>query len=97
MVRTIDKTKEMEEQEKIMLKAKEFTVGLKYFINTMGCKLNENDSEKIAGMLTKMGYEEANAVEEANLVVFNTCCIRENAEEKLFGKLRRIEKPKKSK
>ena len=53
----------------------------------MGCKLNENDSEKIAGMLEKMGYEETTKVEEANIVVFNTCCIRENAEEKLFGKL----------
>lgn len=60
---------------------------MKYFINTMGCKLNENDSEKIAGMLVEMGYEEASAPQEANIVVFNTCCIRENAEEKLFGKL----------
>lgn len=60
---------------------------LKYFINTMGCKLNENDSEKIAGMLEKMGYEATQGVEDANIVVFNTCCIRENAEEKLFGKL----------
>lgn len=67
-------------------------MSLKYYINTMGCKLNENDSEKIAGMLTNMGYEETDKVEEANIVVFNTCCIRENAEEKLFGKLRRIKK-----
>lgn len=96
MIETMDKTKEIEEQEKIMLRAKEFTLDLKYFINTMGCKLNENDSEKIAGMLTKMGYEEANTVEEANLVVFNTCCIRENAEEKLFGKLGELKNLKKA-
>ncbi|MBQ9279828.1 MAG: tRNA (N6-isopentenyl adenosine(37)-C2)-methylthiotransferase MiaB [Clostridia bacterium] len=75
--------------------AKEYTTGLKYFINTMGCKLNENDSEKIAGMLTKMGYSEAKSVEEANIVVFNTCCIRENAEEKLFGKLGELKNLKK--
>lgn len=60
---------------------------MKYFINTMGCKLNENDSEKIAGMLIEMGYEETVSPLDANIVVFNTCCIRENAEEKLFGKL----------
>lgn len=60
---------------------------MKYFINTMGCKLNENDSEKIAGMLIEMGYEETSSPLDANIVVFNTCCIRENAEEKLFGKL----------
>lgn len=53
----------------------------------MGCKLNENDSEKIAGMLVEMGYEETTSPLDANIVVFNTCCIRENAEEKLFGKL----------
>ena len=81
--------------EKTMLMAKEYTVGLKYFIYTMGCKLNENDSEKIAGMLTEMGYLEASCVEEANLVVFNTCCIRENAEEKLFGKLGELKNLKK--
>lgn len=75
------------DEEKVMLHAKEYTVGLKYFINTMGCKLNENDSEKIAGMLTEMGYEEADSIQNANIVVFNTCCVRENAEEKLFGKL----------
>ena len=73
--------------DEVFQEAKMYTNGLKYFINTMGCKLNENDSEKIAGMLTKMGYSETDKVEEANVVVFNTCCIRENAEEKLFGKL----------
>ena len=50
-------------EEKIMLQAREYTVGLKYFINTMGCKLNENDSEKIAGMLTEMGYEETDSIQ----------------------------------
>ena len=76
--------------EKAMREAKKYTKGLTYFIHTMGCKLNENDSEKIAGMLEQMGYTKASQMEEANLVVFNTCCIRENAEEKLFGKLRGI-------
>ena len=58
-----------------------------YVIYTMGCQLNENDSEKISGMIEKMGYTPASQVEEADLVVFNTCCVRENAEDRLFGKL----------
>ena len=78
---------EIQKQYEYMKKIKEKVSGLKYCINTMGCKLNENDSEKISGMLTQMGYTETNQIEEANLVVFNTCCIRENAEEKVFGKL----------
>ena len=60
----------------------------KYFINTMGCKLNEADSEKIAGMLETMGFIKSEDFDDANIVVFNTCSIRENAEEKVFGKLR---------
>ena len=62
---------------------------LKYSILTMGCQLNENDSEKIAGMLTQMGYTETLNFEDADMVIFNTCCVRENAEERLFGKVRR--------
>lgn len=65
---------------------------LKYSILTMGCQLNENDSEKIAGMLTQMGYTETPNFEDADMVIFNTCCVRENAEERLFGKVRRNQK-----
>ena len=53
----------------------------------MGCMLNENDSEKICGMLEKMGYEKSEDPKQADLIIFNTCCVRENAEEKLFGKI----------
>ena len=60
---------------------------LKYAIMTMGCQLNENDSEKICGMLEQMGYTKTENIEEANLAIFNTCCVRENAEERLFGKI----------
>ncbi len=62
----------------------------KYYILTMGCMLNENDSEKLCGMIEKMGYEKCNNPMEANLIVFNTCCVRENAEDKLFRKTWRI-------
>lgn len=69
---------------------------LKYSILTMGCQLNENDSEKIAGMLEKMGYSEISDYKNADLVIFNTCCVRENAEERLFGKIGEIKKIKES-
>ena len=59
----------------------------KYNILTMGCQLNENDSEKLCGMLEKMGYTKTEDMKEANIAIFNTCCVRENAEERLFGKV----------
>ena len=68
---------------------------LKYHILTMGCSLNENDSEKICGMLEHMNYKKTDNINEANFVVFNTCCIRENAEDRLFGKLGEVKKLKK--
>ena len=67
---------------------------LKYHILTMGCQLNENDSEKICGMLEKMGYTKTDEMMDADLVIYNTCCVRENAEEKLFGKLGEVKKQK---
>ena len=65
---------------------------LKYTIFTMGCQLNENDSEKICGMLEEMGYTKTDVIEESNFVIFNTCCVRENAEDKLFGKLGEVKR-----
>ena len=70
---------------------------LKYNILTMGCQLNENDSEKICGMVEKMGYTKTDDILLADLVIYNTCCVRENAEEKLFGKLGEVKKLKESK
>ncbi len=66
----------------------------KYMILTMGCKLNENDSEKIAGMLEELGYSKTEVAEESDVFVINTCCVRENAEEKVFGKLGELKKNK---
>ena len=65
---------------------------LKYYILTMGCQLNENDSEKLCGMLEKMNYTRTEEMSNADLVLFNTCCVRENAEEKLFGKVGEVKK-----
>ncbi len=70
-------------------------VGKKYLLKTYGCQGNLADSEKIAGMLEMMGFEETNNELEATLVLFNTCAIRENAEERVFGELGRLQKYKK--
>ncbi len=70
---------------------------LKYSILTMGCQLNENDSEKLSGMMEKMNYQKVENLKEADLIVFNTCCVRENAEDKLFGKLGEVKKYKEQK
>ena len=86
-------------QEKYVEKVKSINSGKdkKYYILTMGCQLNENDSEKLAGMLSEMEYSETNELNKADIVVFNTCCVRENAEERLFGKIGEIKKLKENK
>ena len=90
---------EIELQKEYIEKVKELNKNkdLKYYILTMGCSLNENDSEKICGMLEEMNYTKTTNIEEANFIVFNTCCIRENAEDKLFGKLGEVKRIKKEK
>ncbi len=67
-----------------------------YNILTYGCQMNEHDSEKIGGMLTSIGYEETNDESNADLVIFNTCLIRENAELKVYGKLGEVKGLKRS-
>lgn len=58
-----------------------------YFIITYGCQMNAHDSEKLAGMLTEMGMQAAKTREDADLILFNTCCIRDNAERKALGNM----------
>ena len=69
----------------------------RYFIMTMGCQLNENDSEKMAGILEEAGYTKTEKMDSADVIVFNTCCVRENAEDRLFGKLGETKKFKENK
>ncbi|HEX2039560.1 MAG TPA: tRNA (N6-isopentenyl adenosine(37)-C2)-methylthiotransferase MiaB [Acidimicrobiales bacterium] len=59
----------------------------KFLVRTFGCQMNEHDSERIAGLLESEGMEATDSVEEADVVVLNTCCIRENADNKLYGNL----------
>jgi tRNA-2-methylthio-N6-dimethylallyladenosine synthase len=77
----------MEEQKGYIeaLKTRVSGTGLKYHIVTYGCQMNVHDSEKLAGMLYEIGYEETENQQEADLILFNTCCVRENAELRVYG------------
>ena len=66
----------------------------RYHIVTYGCQMNVHDSEKIAGMLTELGYSPCDSMDEADIVVFNTCCIRENAENHAYGNIGMLKKLK---
>ena len=70
---------------------------MKYHIVTYGCQMNVHESEKIAGLLRGAGYSEGAPIEEADIVVFNTCCIRENAENHAFGNIGALKKLKRQK
>jgi len=60
-----------------------------YVVRTFGCQMNEHDSERIAGLLEADGLVPAADLADADVVVLNTCCIRENADNKLYGNRRR--------
>jgi len=59
----------------------------RYLLRTFGCQMNEHDSERIAGLLTADGYVSTEDAEDASVVVFNTCAVRENADNRLYGNL----------
>ncbi|MDQ3932723.1 MAG: tRNA (N6-isopentenyl adenosine(37)-C2)-methylthiotransferase MiaB, partial [Actinomycetota bacterium] len=65
-------------------------MGRRYFIRTFGCQMNEHDSQRAAGILETLGYRPANDEDSADLVLFNTCAVRENADNKLYGALGRL-------
>ncbi len=71
----------------------------KYYIITYGCQMNLHESEKIAGILSAKGYTECDSEKQADIIVFNTCCIRENAEKKAegnIGALKQLKRVKKN-
>ena len=80
---------EMTKQEAFMHSVRELNpeADRKYAISTFGCQMNENDSEKLAGILETMGYVHTEKQEECDLILYNTCCVRENAELKVYGHL----------
>ncbi|GAA0723184.1 tRNA (N6-isopentenyl adenosine(37)-C2)-methylthiotransferase MiaB [Clostridium malenominatum] len=67
-----------------------------FYIETWGCQMNEEDSEKLSGMLRNSGYSNTEEREKADIIIFNTCCVRENAELKVYGNLGALKKLKKT-
>ncbi|MCR5487362.1 MAG: tRNA (N6-isopentenyl adenosine(37)-C2)-methylthiotransferase MiaB [Lachnospiraceae bacterium] len=80
---------ELERQKEYIRKAAGLVQGrgLRYFVVTFGCQMNERDSEKIAGILEEMGYLPALQESEADLLLYNTCTVREHADKRLYGRL----------
>ncbi len=70
---------------------------MKYFIKTFGCQANKADSERIARLYKKKGYQPVGRIEEADLVIINTCSVRESAENRVYGLVRNLAKNKKQK
>lgn len=68
---------------------------MNYFIKTFGCQMNVHESEKLAGMLKALGYTPTDMVENADIIIFNTCCIRDGVEQKIMGNIGAIKKLKK--
>jgi len=75
---------------------KGFGTNKTYKIETYGCQANESDSEKIRGILERLGFQESEVLEHADLILLNTCAIRENAENRVFGELGRLKQYKKN-
>ena len=72
-------------------------VGKKYYVRTYGCQMNEHDGERVKGVLTESGMTEASDMNDADLIILNTCAIRENAHDKVFGFMGLIKKMKETK
>lgn len=60
---------------------------LRFHVSTFGCQMNERDSELLAGMLHEMGYEPTKELTESDVIILNTCCVRETAENKIWGRI----------
>ncbi len=61
--------------------------GLTFYVETFGCQMNVRDSETIKGLLSAMGYSESNEKQTADLIIYNTCCVRDHAEKRLMGNI----------
>lgn len=65
-----------------------------FFTYTFGCQMNENDSERLAGQLRSTGYQHTDNMEQADVILINTCCVRESAEKKIYGKIGELKRLK---
>lgn len=90
---------EAQRQNEIILRLKDRLQGksLTYFITTFGCQMNAHDSEKLKGILEQIGYAQADNEEVADFVVYNTCAVRENAEQRVYGRIGHLKSVKRHK
>ena len=88
---------EMDKQRQCAARVREGFPGRTYKIVTYGCQMNAHDSENLAGMLEEMGFAPAADEGEADLILFNTCCIRDNAERRLLGNVSALAQRKREK
>ena len=70
--------------------------GLKYCVSTYGCQMNVNDSQKLEDILEQIGYIKTDQEADADFVLYNTCCVRENAEQKVYGNLGHLKAAKRN-
>lgn len=89
-----DKDAEIRNYEYKDVKLDSSLIGKKYFVRTYGCQMNEHDGERVKGVLSKEGMIETENIEEASVIILNTCAIRENAHDKVFGFLGLVKKLK---
>ena len=73
---------------------KEYAKNRTYHIHTFGCQANYRDEEIISGILEKIGYKKNNSIENSDVIILNTCAVRENAEDKVYGKIGELKKVK---
>lgn len=73
--------------EKFIKKVYNKNMNKKYLVITYGCQMNIHESEKLSGMLEELGYQKTDKKEDADIIVFNTCCIRQGAEDRAFGNI----------
>lgn len=94
----MENTADIKNQEKYALRVREMLKSgekvHKYYIATFGCQQNEADSERLAGTARSLGYESAEKIEDADLIIFNTCAVREHAELKALSKTGQLKKLK---
>ena len=69
----------------------------KYHILSHGCQMNERDAETIGGLLNNLNYQHTNTINDADIIIIHTCCVRESAENKIFGKVGELKHLKKNK
>lgn len=80
----------------VMEKSKEAGRPLTFCVVTFGCQMNARDSEKLTGILEQIGYREETQEELADFVIYNTCTVRENANQRVYGRLGQLNRAKKT-